>query len=171
MAHSYRIPHAVSLALTCGHGIANAQEPETAAQALTFTVPVIADPADPDPTEQTAEQRTETLRKRTREALVLLDAQDLKSFFSEYVDPFWLARSAAGAGLTVDALFSELVARSPDEVAEMMDRFQRVLRDSLELEPHFLLDGRAASFMEGHSSHTAEFWIYVDGKWRISPET
>lgn len=170
MAHPYRNLLTVALALTCCTGAVNAQEPETAARVLTFTMPVIADPADPDPTEQTAEQRTETLRKRTREAVALLDSEDLTSFFSDYVDPFWLARYAAGARVTVDELYSQLLAR-PARTAEMIERMKQVLRDSLELEPRFLLDGRAASFMEDDSSHTAEFWIYVDGKWRISPET
>jgi hypothetical protein len=125
---------------------------------------------NPEPTKQTPEERTKTLRACISEVMALIDKKEYKKFFYDYIDPFWLARGAAGGKESVDELIAKVV-NDPKTGETWMKRFKEVLERSLSMEPVWLLDGRVASFMTGHNSHTAEFWIYYEGKWRISPET
>ena len=146
---------------------------DTKNTAQLFHLRTVARPADPDPTTQSKPDRTQTLRKRISEAAELLNKADFKTFFHDYVDPFWLARATAGRapGSSVEQFLTETVLSNPQQTRAMADAFASVLKKSLTKEPKWLLNGRAASFLEGRSSHTAEFWVYFDGKWRISPET
>ena len=149
-----------------------AQESDPSAVATqAFQLRTISKPADPDPTTQSTEGRTKTIRNRIVAAKALLDSGDHKTFFNDYVDPFWLARAAAGQEVSVDDLLTKQVIGDPNQIKAIAQRFGQVLEQSLKVEPKWLLNGRAASFMTGRSSHTAEFWVYFDGKWRISPET
>lgn len=144
---------------------------ERKVSAREFPAAVIESPADPDPTTQSVAERTETLRKRMREAKSLLEAGKTEECFMKYIDPFWLARAAASSGSTIDELFKKQINSGSAGAKEISARFGKTLDASLTLEPEWLLNGRAASFITNRSSHTAEFWIYFDGKWRISPET
>jgi hypothetical protein len=130
--------------------------------------------AQPDPTGQSDAERLETLRASIRAAIAVLDDKEMRKFLKEHVDPFWLARNASGGKISIDALIDERILSDTqrDRTEFMMERFRETLQSTLEQEPHWVFDGRAASFMdEGGSSHTAEFWVYFDGRWWISPET
>ena len=137
---------------------------------MTFHLRPVADSLDPEPSEQTPDERTATLRSRIVAAKALLDEEDYRTFFDDFVDPFWLARSAAGEEESVET-FAERLLGEPRYTKFMAQRFGHVLTQSLKAEPRWLLNGRAASFMTDHNSHSAEFWVYFEGKRRISPET
>lgn len=146
--------------------VGSAQADTRTLQRLTFLLQSPTDPIDPDPTRQTPEQRKAILRSRIKSAITLIEAKKGREFVNAYLDPFWLARNAASEKCTIEELVNRMVK------GKMHERFLKVLRRSLEAEPSWLLDGRVASFMEKpHNSTTAEFWVYFDGKWRISPET
>ena len=100
------------------------------------------------------------MRNRMTEANQLLKQEKYGAFFNDFVDPFWTARYAAGAGRTVE----EFVGQVLKDNAESLQRFAVTITKTLKAEPQWLLNGRAASFMTDHSSHTAEFWIYYDGE-------
>jgi len=151
------------------YDLAAKQEPPAKAEKMTFHFRSVQNPADPDPVGQKIDDRLATLRSRIRDAKQLLDDDKHNEFFDQYLDPFWLARTAAGQKITVSQMMNGPL--TDERRAATTDRFGKMLEASLKPEPQWLLDGRAASFMSGHSSHTAEFWIYFDGKWRISPET
>jgi len=116
------------------------------------------------------------LRGRIKAVLALIEQKKYGEIAKEYMDPFWLARASASERIRSPPSKESSVDGLVDRMAKMnyfgSARFLKVLRRSLEAEPSWLLDGRAASFMEqAGSSHTAEFWVYFEGKWRISPET
>ncbi len=139
---------------------------------LTFHFATVATPADPDPASQDDPARLATLRKSIAEANSLLEKDDLDGFVSRFIDPFWLARGAGSPdGRTTEQLYAKFIRDEPRQREEFRKRFEESLKKNLTAEPRWLLGGRAASFMTGRSSHTAEFWVYFDGKWRISPET
>lgn len=144
---------------------------DSAATKRTFLLRAVPNPADPDPATQTIPQRTATLRKRMAEAKALLDAGKMEQCFEEYIDPFWLARAAAGSGGTVGELLEKQILGDKQSTQRMAAAFATTIESNLNAEPKWLINGRVASFMTGRSSHTAEFWIYFEGKWRISPET
>ena len=134
---------------------------------LTFPYPEITNPSDPDPTTQTVKERTESLRKRIKEVIALIDSSDLNKVTYEYISPYWIARVAAEGKKPVNevtALFSKVSENK-------LKKSKKELEKSLELEPLFLLNGRAASFLGEISSHGMSFWAYIDGKWRILPES
>lgn len=136
-----------------------------------FQLRTIPEPADPDPATQSAAERTAVLAKRMAEAKALLDAGKVEQCFKEYVDPFWLARGAASSEWTIDELFDKQILDDKQHVDEMAAAFSRTIESNLKADPKWLLNGRVASFITKRSSHTAEFWIYFEGKWRMSPET
>ncbi|MCR9200548.1 MAG: hypothetical protein NXI04_18075 [Planctomycetaceae bacterium] len=156
-----------------GVSLAAAQEePEKAERTdRTFLLQTVAQPADPDPTTQTKQQRTATLRQRMQEVRQLLQDGKVEQCLNEYVDPFWLARAAASSGWTVDELLDRQILADKQRAQGLADAFLQTLRANREVEPTWLLKGRVASFIRGGSSRTAEFWIYYEGKWRISPKS
>tara|TARA_R110002072_G_scaffold238769_2_gene396191 strand:- start:41420 stop:41959 length:540 start_codon:yes stop_codon:yes gene_type:complete len=149
-----------------------AQEPD-APTSLKFHFATVAKPVDPDPTKQDEAARVKSLRKAISGANALLENDQIDRFFEEYINPFWFAPVVGTPGTdTVDSFFSKAVRDNPARRKDFVERFGRTLKASLQAEPKWLLNGRAASFMtRPNSHHTAEFWVYFDGKWRISPET
>lgn len=150
-----------------------AQDKATADEkAADYHLRAVPEPADPDPTQQTPAERLQTLRKRITEAKTALEKDDLVGFFKSSMDPFWIARGVAGfKGDSVRTFLQERILSDAKQKKHLVEVFGKVLQDSLEAEPRWLLEGRVASFMTSNSSHSAEFWVYYDGKWRISPET
>lgn len=148
----------------------HAQDELTKDAPFTFHLRDVPDAYDPDPTKQTPDERLKTIRKRISGAIQLLEKKSYKSFFNDYIDPFWLARIGGISKISVDEVFAKFM-NSPKRVEYIDRQFIEVLKQSLKDEPQWLLNGRAASFMEGNNSHATEFWIYFEGKWRISPET
>ena len=148
-----------------------AQESDTKS-GLKFYFASVTTPADPNPASQDEAARLTTLRKAISEAIALLEKDDLDAFFGQFMDPFWLARGAGSPnGPTTDQLYAKFIRDDPERSKHFREQFGSTLKQSLTAQPRWLLDGRAASFMSGRSSHAAEFWVYFDGKWRISPET
>jgi len=141
------------------------------AEPLDFHFRSVAESDDPDPLTQTNDQRLETLRTRIREALTALEKEDYRTFFSLYVDPFYLGRASAEEKLSVEVAFDQLILQRPESTQRMAADFKRVLSTTQTETPQWVLGGRAASFMKDRNNHTAQFWVYFDGKWRISPET
>jgi len=168
---AYRVPILVTVCLlaaaVCNRSNLLAEDNAQSATKFTFHLRTVDKPADPDPQQQTAAERLKTLRKRMAEANQLLEQEKYKEFVNDFIDPFWLARYAGSGEMTVEQLIDLLVTKDP----KSMKRFSNTITKTLKMEPKWLLNGRAASFITDDSSHTAEFWIYYDGKWRISPET
>jgi hypothetical protein len=150
--------------------MATAQEapkPET----VRFQFREVTEPADPELMRQDEEARTTSLRRSISRAITALEDEKFDQFFDQFIDPFWLARYAGAPGdKTVDSVLA-FFKDNPDQMKGLTERYLKTLRSSLKQKPRWLLKGRAASFMVGRSSHSGEFWIYFDGKWRISPET
>ncbi len=144
-----------------------APKPETAR----FQFREVTRPTDPEPMKQNKEARTTSLRRSISAAITALEEEKFDQFFDQHIDPFWLARYTGAPGdKTVDSVLAFL-KDDPDQMKNLSERYLKTLRSSLNQEPRWLLKGRAASFMVGRSSHSGEFWVYYDGKWRISPET
>ena len=148
-----------------------AQRDDSSESGQDFHLRSVSKPHDPDPTKQSDEERTQMLRKHIREARALLKAGNHRKFFQDHVDPFWVARAAASMNVQVDEFLKKMLDENPDRRNAMTERFAQTLDEIRNQEPMFLLNGRAASFMKNRSSLTAEFWVYFDGRWRMSPET
>lgn len=125
-------------------------------------------PSDPD-------ERLASLHEAMDGAIALLEAGGIEEYdqlMREYMDPFWAARIAAGANIDMDALYQRLSVFDPDDFAFHVETMLSSIKKHREEEPTWLLDGRVAHFMElAGDSHRAEFWIWLDGRWMISPET
>ncbi len=165
---TFILAFAASVALTAFSFIHAQESSETK---RTFLLRAIPEPVDPDPTSQTAAARTATLRKRMQEAKLLFETGKVQQCLNEYVDPFWLARAAASSELTIDQLLDKQILGDKQRADGLATAFAKTIESNLETEPTWLLEGRVASFITKHSSLTAEFWIYFEGKWRISPES
>lgn len=133
-----------------------------------FRLQTPASPADPDPTSQADGQRLETLHRRIKDALSALESDDYRKFFNEYVDPTILVRQAAAANTTVEAVFKKGILGESENTKVMAADFKAALNRSSSSKPKWLLNGRAASFITDSRGRSAEFWIYIDGKWRLS---
>ena len=154
----------LALAAICATSLFAQEEAEE--KKLKFHFQQVAKSVDPDPTKQDDAARLASLRKSIQGAISLLEKDDLRGFFEQYVDPFWIARYSVNH--TVDETYAVFTKR--DDVKR---RFLETLSKIQDRQPWGLLNGRAANFIEppSRSSRTAEYWIYFEGKWRISPET
>ena len=150
----------------------SAQEAGPTGLEKTFGLRSVTNPVDPNPTTQSADERLATLRKRMRECEKLIKENKFEEFHLRFVDPFFMARAAAGGKKTrttrevIEQIVQE--ANATDDISRiLLKSFDKVLK----MEPQWMLDGRAASFISNHNSSHAEFWVYFEGRWRLSPET
>ncbi len=150
--------------------MASAQDaPQTSRPMLTFNLRAMPNPADPDPESQSPEERNATLQKRMRAAKDLLDAGNVHEWLNEYFDPFPAARGASKTEFTIDELFEKILSDKA-RATRFITQHSEAIGQTLDKEPKWLLNGRAASFIsEEHPRSPANFWIYFDGKWRLSP--
>jgi hypothetical protein len=134
-------------------------------------VPIISENAVHDPRQQSEPDRLASLRQSMEEAIKLLKAGDDQQFFNRFIDPFWVARHAADVDKTEDEVLGSLL-NNTQRAKEFRQQMISTLENEIAKQPKWLLEGRAASFISPRGgSHTAEFWIHLDGMWKISPET
>lgn len=120
-------------------------------------------------------ERLATLHAAMDEAIALLEAGENKRFYTEFIDPFFMARGLAGSETSV----AESIARldtdpeATDWMKEYAELFLENLNDYRQRAPTWMLDGRVAHFLSSpnEDSHFGEFWVWLDGRWMISPET
>ncbi|MEM9345584.1 MAG: hypothetical protein AAGB26_03090 [Planctomycetota bacterium] len=127
-----------------------------------LSAPLPDDPSD----------RLALLHEAMDKALVILESKEYKRFYEECVDPFWMARGVADAGMTIDEGWEQFFQKTNEDIEFHSKLMLESIRKARESEPTWLLDGRVAHFIErGGDSHFAEFWVWQDGRWMISPET
>ena len=159
----------LALATICATSLFAQEDAEE--KKLKFHFQQVAKSVDPDPTKQDDAARLASLRKSIQGAISLLEKDDLRGFFEQYIDPFFLARFSGRS--TVHEAFATNIEGNPNRAKGLKEQFLKTLTEAQTQQPWWLLEGRAASFIKpgSRSSRTAEYWIYFEGKWRISPET